>query len=181
MSPLPAGCLAAGRSPTPSCFTSVALLVLLPVLQCLPPTPPPLHLATSYSSMKAHPRRLFPGWVPFLLPKTLHASITSLPWNTITNCSMGLSSPLNYGILESREESVFIASPTSRTVLLNWEWFFSPGDMWQCLETFLFVNTGWEVLLISSEYRPAIKATMHRTASHIKALSDPKMSIKTLI
>lgn len=95
MSPLPASCLAARCSPTPNCFTFVALLLLLPVLQCLPPTPPPLHLATSCSSMKAHPRRLCPGLVPFLPPKTLHASITSPPWNTITNCSMGLSSPLN--------------------------------------------------------------------------------------
>lgn len=37
---------------------------------------------------------------------------------------------------------------------------------------------------MSSEYRPEItakQATVHRTASHIKALSDPKMSTKTLI
>ena len=54
-----------------------------------------------------------------------------------------------------------------------WQWvstggdFCAPGDIWQCLETFLSVTTGekcyWHVV-----GRGWVEATTHRTASHNK-------------
>lgn len=57
------------------------------------------------------------------------------------------------------------------TMVLNWGWFCSSGDILKCLQTFLIVLIG-RVLLASSrrEQDPTKYPTMHRTASHGKEL-----------
>lgn len=61
-------------------------------------------------------------------------------------------------------------------LVVLWLWFsirdnYPPGDIWQCLESFWVVITGWGVLLASDGWRPVILLnilTMHRTAPHHK-------------
>lgn len=62
-----------------------------------------------------------------------------------------------------------------RAVGLNSGQFCPPGDIWQCLETFLVVTLGVRrVLLASSGQRPGMLPNillMHRMASHTKNYS----------
>lgn len=61
-----------------------------------------------------------------------------------------------------------------KAIVLNWGWFCPPGDIWQCLGTFVFVSTGrgsttgteW-IEASDAKYLP-----IPRTAPHNKKLSS---------
>lgn len=76
-------------------------------------------------------------------------------------------------------------------IKVDYQWLPARGvfcfleDIWQCLETVMFVTKGKMVLLAMSEYRPGMQIfwtnpTIHKTAPHIKELSIPSSTVLRL-